>query len=85
MGALDHVVRDMNVDATFRQILASIPARPVSDAEKIKKLRSALAGMVELVTSFEDVTFTRDIPAEDAEDIYITELANAKGVLREVA
>lgn len=85
MGALDNVVRDMNVDETFRMILASIPARPMSDAEKVKKLRSALAGMVELVTSFEDVSFTRDLPEHEAESIYITELANAKSVLREVA
>lgn len=85
MGALDSVVRDMNVDETFRMILAAIPARPMSDAEKVKKLRSALAGMVELVTSFEDVSFTRDLPPEEAESIYITELANAKSVLREVA
>jgi len=85
MSALNNIVRDLNVDETFRMILAGMPAKPMTDAEKIRKLRSALKGMVELVGSFEDVTFSRDLPSMEAESIYISELANAKGVLKEVA
>lgn len=68
----------------FRGILAPV-APPMSDAEKVKRLRSALHRLLDLMASFEDVTLTRDLPAHEAESVYISEKENAYQVLRETA
>lgn len=54
-------------------------------AEKIKRLRSALSGLLDLVDSFEDVTYTRDLPEHEAAAIYESEKKFARDVLRETA
>lgn len=49
-----------------------------------RRLRSSLSGMLELIESFEDVSWTRDLPSFEAEAIYESEISNAKLVLKEI-
>lgn len=72
---------DPNVAPRFK-----VAMRPLlTDAERIRKLRAALSGLIDLVTSFEDVTLTRDIEQYKAEAIYDEELRFAKSVMKETA
>ena len=67
----------------FRRILETVPQKGMSDADKIRKLRSGLAGMLELIQSFEDVTYSRDVPEHESAYLYETEIAFAKKTLEE--
>ena len=74
------IIMDMNIDASFRAMLAG-QSTQMSDAEKIIRLRSSVSGLLCLIRSFEDVTYSRDVPDEDSAALYESEIANAKAVL----
>lgn len=74
---------DPNIDSQFRRILETVPPKGLTDADKIRKLRSGLSGMLELIQSFEDVTYSRDVPEHESAAVYESEIAFAKKTLEE--
>lgn len=77
------LANDPNVDSAFRRILAGVPEKGLSAEDKVRKLRLALEGLLDLVDSFEDVVLTRDLPHEEAMELYTEGKAYARHVLTE--
>lgn len=84
-AVLDQMLRDLTncegLDPKLREIFGGMTKPTLTEAEQIKKLRSALHGMVDLVASFESVELDRSLPVHEAEAIYDSELENARLVL----
>ena len=74
---------DPNIDSQFRRILETVPQKGLTDADKIRKLRSGLSGMLELIQSFEDVTYSRNVPEHESAAVYEGEIAFARQILKD--
>ena len=87
LNPVDEVIRQLQscdgIDPAFRSAMSN--RAPATDADKIRRLRGALSGLLELIASFEDVTLTRDLEKYQAEAVYDAEVQFARQVMKETA